>query len=166
MFAINDTPLLSNIAFLFHFFASLLAGNICESRFDIDSQQKISINGKPVPILSLSEASSSFIGGVPMVCHGIVLKLKNGDSSLKLQIDRPSLVSPLLRSGTQRSLMEESNYTAHSWSRPTFHPWCLGPRVLRVLGPRPYMHVTNLTHELKAVEGTVNRKFKAAGIKA
>ena len=160
MFAINDTPLLSNIAFLFHFFASLLAGNICESRFDIDSQQKISINGKPVPILSLSEATSSFIGGVPMVCHGIVLKLKNGDSSLKLQIDRPSLVSPLLRSGTQRSLMEESNYTAHSWSRPTFHPWCLGPRVLRVLGPRPYMHLTNLTHELtlgRAVQGTVNR---------
>ena len=154
---IYHTSLLSNILFLF---PTVSAGNICESRFDIDSQQKISINGKPIPILSASEASSSFIGGVPMVCHGIVLKLKSGDSSLKLQIDRPSLVSPLLRSGTQRSLMEESNYTAHSWSRPTFHPWCLGPRVLRVLGPRPYMHVTNLTDELtlgKAVEGTVNR---------
>jgi len=136
------------------------AGNICESRFE---SQKISINGKPIPISSISEASSLFLGGIPLLCHGVCLILKqpgSSDSSLKLQIERPRLISPLLRSGTQQLLMEESLYTAHSWSRPAHHPWCLGPRVLRVLGPRPQMHVTNLTEsqtDCKAVEGTVNR---------
>lgn len=109
------------------------------------------------------------------MCHGVVLTLKragdNGSSpsSLKLQIERPRLISPLLRSGTQRLIMEECNYTAHSWSRPIHHPWCLGPRVLRVLGSRPQMHVTNLSDpqtNCKAVEGTVNRimlRLKAGG---
>lgn len=135
------------------------AGNICESRFD-NEQQKININGKPISISSISESSSFFLGGVPLVCHGIVLTLKHDNSSLKLQIDRPTLISPLLRSGVQQSMMEESNYTAHSWYRPAHHPWFLGPRVLRVLGPRPHMHVTNLTEPQthgNAVEGTVNR---------
>ena len=140
------------------------AGNICETRFENVAQQKISINGKPIPISSISEPSSSFLGGIPLVCHGVILNLKQtgGDtgSMLKLQIERPGLISPLLRSGAQQLIMEESNYTAHSWSRPPHHPWCLGPRVLRVLGPRPHMHTTNLTEPMtdhKAVEGTVNR---------
>lgn len=151
---------------------SLLAGNICESRAEMNggSQPKISINGKPIALSAISESSSSFLGGIPFVCHGLVLSLKptDGESSpLKLQIERPRLVSPLLRSGTQRLVMEECNYTAHSWSRPIYHPYCLGPRVLRVLGPRPQMHVTNLTDletGRKAVSGTVNRiifKIKA-----
>lgn len=49
---------------------------------------------------------------------------------------------------------------AHSWSRPAHHPWYLGPRCLRVLGPRPHMEVTNMTEQFtggSAVEGTVNR---------
>ena len=138
------------------------AGSICESRFNSGNQQKISMTGKAIPISSISEASSLFLGGIPLACHGVVLTLKNesGDSSIKLQVDRQSLVSSLFRSGTQRAMMEESNYTVHSWSRPSHHPWCLGPRVLRVLGPRPHMHVTNLTDPQTngcAVEGAVNR---------
>jgi len=144
------------------------AGNICESRFDNNGAQgKISIDGKPIAIANVPETSFSLLGGIPLACHGVVLTLKratgdesSSDSSLKLQIERPSFISPLLRSGTQRLVMEECNYTAHAWSRPAYHPWCLGPRVLRVLGPRPQMHVTNLTDsqtDCKAVEGTVNR---------
>lgn len=138
-----------------------LAGNICESRFENCVQQNISIYGKPVEIASISEAPS-FHGGVPLVCHGLVLTLKRAgcNSSLKLRIESPNLISPLQRSGTQRSLMEESNYTSHSWLRPAHHPWCLGPRVLRVLSPRSRMTVSNLTGpltEFKAVKGTVNR---------
>lgn len=138
------------------------AGNICESRFD--GQHKISINGKPIATSSLSEEASSFLGGIPLVCRGLALTLKQPGSGssplLKLRVERPRLVSPLLRSGTQSLAMEESNYIAHSWSRARYHPWSLGPRVLRVLGPRPHMHVTNLTESMtgsNAVEGTVNR---------
>jgi len=151
------------------------AGNICESRLDDTSaHQKISINGKPIALSDVPEMSSSFLGGIPLAINGVALTLKqaagdcsSGSSLLKLQIQQPRLVSPLLRSGTQRLVMEESNYTAHAWSRPAHHPWCLGPRIIRVLGPRPQMHVTNLTELLtggKAVEGTVNRimlKIKA-----
>ena len=129
-------------------FLLLLAGNICESRFDNNgAQEKISIDGKPIAIANVPEASFSLLGGIPLACHGVVLTLKratgdesSSDSSLKLRIERPSFISPLLRSGTQRLVMEECNYTAHAWSRPAHHPWCLGPRVLRVLGPRPQMH--------------------------
>jgi len=150
------------------------AGSICES-LNSGTQQKIYIDSKPIPISSISEPMSSFLGGIPLVCHGVILHLKQADSgvsdssSLRLRIERPRLVSPLLRSGTQRLIMEESNYTAHSWSRPAHHPWWLGPRVLRVLGPRPHLRVTNLTESVtdrKAVEGTVNRimlKLEAGG---
>ncbi len=96
------------------------------------------------------------------MCSGVVLSLKHVESDLpiKLQIERPGLFTPLFRSGALKFLMEESNYTSHSWSRPAHHPLCLGPRILRVLGPRPQMHVTNLTCPLtdnKLVKGTVNR---------
>ncbi|KAL7546228.1 hypothetical protein ACHAWF_009563 [Thalassiosira exigua] len=149
------------------------AGNVCESRFrDGDPGQKIGINGKPIALDGVPEASSRFLGGIPLTCKGVVLTLKpprggGGDSpssssssSLRLRIERPRLVSPLLRTGTQGLAMEECNFAAHAWSRPDCHPWSLGPRVLRVLGPRPRMTVTNLTEAAtggRAVEGTVNR---------
>jgi hypothetical protein len=96
------------------------------------------------------------------VCHGVVLTLERAgcNDSLKIQIESPYLISPLRRTGTQRSLMEETNYTSFSWFRSLHHPWCLGPRVLRLLGPRPRMTVTNITGPLtgyRAVKGTVNR---------
>lgn len=96
------------------------------------------------------------------MCTGVVLTLRSieSDAPIKLQIQCPGLFSPLLRIGALKFMMEESNYTAHSWSRPVHHPLCLGPRILRVLGPRPQMHVTNLTRSLtdcKLVMGTVNR---------
>ncbi|KAL9179298.1 hypothetical protein ACHAXT_008588 [Thalassiosira profunda] len=141
------------------------AGNICESRFDVyAARRKISLNGKPVAIASVAEPSSAFLGGIPVTCHGIVLNLRQAGganaSSLTLRIERPRLASPLLRAGAPRLAMEECNYAAHAWARPAHHPWRLGPRVLRVLGPRPHMHATNLTEARtggKAVEGTVNR---------
>lgn len=119
-------------------------------------------------ISSLGETSQLFLGGIPLVCHGVVLTLKplSGDSgtrvntSLRLTIDRQHMISPLGRSGAQRLIMEESNYMAHSWSRPSHHPWCLGPSCLRVLGPRPQLEVTNLSDTIangKAIKGTVNR---------
>jgi hypothetical protein len=125
---------------------SRAAGNICESKFDG----------------SVSEVPPSFHGGVPLVCNGIGLRLRQGGSNamLNLQIMIPNLISPLQRSGALRLLMEETNYTSHSWSRPITHPWCFGPRVLRVLGPQPRLTITNLTGALtnyKAVKGTVNR---------
>ena len=127
---------------------SRAAGNICESKF----------NG------SVSEVPPSFHGGVPLVCNGVVLRLRQGGSNamLNLQIMIPNLISPLQRSGALRLLMEETNYTSHSWSRPITHPWCFGPRVIRVLGPRPRLTITNLTGPLtnyKAVKGTVNRNL-------
>jgi hypothetical protein len=142
-----------------------LAGNISESRFDNfaqQTQQILRIDGKPIEIARITEASPFFHGGVPLVCHGVVLTLMRAGSneSLKIRIESPYLISPLRRSGTQRSLMEETNYTSFSWFRPAHHPWCLGPRVLRLLGPRPRMAVTNITGPLtdfRAVKGTVNR---------
>ena len=127
---------------------SRAAGNICESKF----------NG------SVSEVPPSFHGGVPLVCNGVVLRLRQGGSNamLNLQIMIPNLISPLQRSGALRLLMEETNYTSHSWSRPITHPWCFGPRVIRVLGPQPRLTITNLTGPLtnyKAVKGTVNRNL-------
>jgi hypothetical protein len=96
------------------------------------------------------------------VCTGVVLTFKHNESDapIKLQIQCPGLFSPLLRSGALKYIMEECNYTSHSWSRPVHHPLILGPRILRVLGPRPQMRVTNLTGPLtdcKLVKGTVNR---------
>jgi hypothetical protein len=125
---------------------SRAAGNICESKFDG----------------CVSEVPTSFHGGVPLVCNGVGLHLRQGGSNamLNLQIMIPNLISPLQRSGALRLLMEETNYTSHSWSRPITHPWCFGPRVLRVLGPQPRLTITNLTGPLtsyKAVKGTVNR---------
>lgn len=144
------------------YFLFFTAGNICESRIEICDQQNATIDGKPIPISSISKASSSLLGGIPLVCSGVVLSLKHVESDLpiKLQIERPGLFTPLFRSGALKFLMEESNYTSHSWSRPVHHPLCLGPRILRVLGPRPQLHVTNLTCPLtdnKLVKGTVNR---------
>ncbi|KAL3810529.1 hypothetical protein ACHAXA_006537, partial [Cyclostephanos tholiformis] len=141
---------------------SRAAGNICESRFENLVQQNMRINGEPIDFASISEASPLFHGGVPFVCYGVVLTLERAGSnaSLKIRIESPYLISPLRRSGTQRSLMEETNYTSFSWFRPAHHPWCLGPRVLRLLGPRPRMTVTNITGPLtdfRAVKGTVNR---------
>ena len=115
-----------------------------------------------MPISSLSKASSSLLGGIPWVCTGVVLTFKHNESDapIKLQIQCPGLFSPLLRSGALKYIMEECNYASHSWSRPVHHPLILGPRILRVLGPRPQMRVTNLTGPLtdcKLVMGTVNR---------
>lgn len=112
----------------------------------------------------LAEKDVSLFGGVPLVCHGLTLMLKPssnvGGSPIRLQIDRKHLLSPLGRTDALQYLMEECNYMAHSWSRPSHHPWYLGPRCLRVLSPRPHMEVTNLTDSVtdgKAIEGTVNR---------
>ena len=98
------------------------------------------------------------------MCHGLSIELKpsNRVSTLptKLHIERKHLLSPLGRSDALQYLMEECNYMSHSWSRPAYHPWCLGPRCLRVLSPRPHMEVSNLTEPAtggEAIEGTVNR---------
>jgi hypothetical protein len=111
---------------------SCAAGNICESKYSLGVYQKF---------LHLF-----FHGGVPLVCNGVVLCLRQGGSTvmLNLQIMILNLISPLQRSGALRLLMEETNYTSHSWSRPINHPWCLGPRVLRVLGPQPRMTIKKL----------------------
>jgi hypothetical protein len=147
----------------------LPAGNLCQSRW-LDDARKISLDGKPVAVLDLAEKDISFFGGVPLVCHGLTLKMKpscNLSTSLvNLRIDRTHLLSPLGRRDALQYLMEECNYMTHSWSRPAFHPWYLGPRCLRVLSPRPHMEVTNLTDSITggaSIEGTVNRVvFKLA----
>lgn len=142
---------------------SMAAGNMCKSRFADDSS-KISLDGKPVAVPDLAEKDTSFFGGVPLVCHGLTLMLKpssvSSGSLVKIHVQRKHLLSPLGRTDALQYLMEECNYMAHSWSRPAYHPWYLGPRCLRVLSPRPHMEVINLTDPItggEAVEGTVNR---------
>lgn len=139
------------------------AGNLCQSRW-LDNTNKISLDGKPVAVLDLAKKDISYFGGVPLVCHGLTLKMKpssNSSASLvNVRIDRTHHLSPLGRRDVLQYLMEECNYMSHSWSRPAFHPWYLGPRCLRVLGSRPHMEVTNLTDSATGgvcIEGTVNR---------
>jgi len=138
------------------------AGNVCESL-----QEKVALTGKPVPIASLPESTTSFLGGIPLVCHGVEMGLGSpgGNTSapstpLKLRVEKSLLLSPLGRSGNQLLQMEECGYMAHAWSRPDHQHWCLGPRCLRILGPRPQMDITNLTDSHTngiAIEGTINR---------
>ena len=136
------------------------AGNICESL-----EEKLVPNGKPVPVSNLPESSASFLGGIPFVCYGVEMKLglheENSDSALlRLHVEKSRLLSPLGRSTAQQLQMEEFGYMAHAWSRPDHQLWCLGPRCLRVLGPRPQMEVSNLTDPHTkgvAVDGTINR---------
>mmetsp|Transcript_5725 Transcript_5725/g.9382 ORF Transcript_5725/g.9382 Transcript_5725/m.9382 type:complete len:1581 (+) Transcript_5725:68-4810(+) len=137
------------------------AGNVCESL-----QEKVIHNGRPVPTNSLPEPSSSFLGGIPFVCHGVEMQLGTpagntpSQSTMRLRVEKSLLLSPLGRSGNQQLQMEECGYMAHAWSRPDHQFWCLGPRCLRILGPRPQMDVTNLTDPHTngvAIEGTVNR---------
>uniref|UniRef100_A0A7S2LZA6 Trafficking protein particle complex subunit 11 domain-containing protein n=1 Tax=Skeletonema marinoi TaxID=267567 RepID=A0A7S2LZA6_9STRA len=137
------------------------AGNICESL-----QEKVTLNGKPVPISSLPESSASFLGGIPFVCHGVEMELgspggnTSSQSNMRLRVEKSLLLTPLGRSGNQQLQMEECGYMAHAWSRPDHQLWCLGPRCLRILGPRPQMDITNLTEPHTngiAIEGTVNR---------
>ena len=139
------------------------AGNVCESLLE-----KIAPTGKPVPITSLPESSASFLGGIPFVCHGVEMELGSlggnasapSNSSLKLRVEKSRLLSPLGRSGNQLLQLEECGYMAHAWSRPEHQLWCLGPRCLRILGPRPQLEITNLTDPHTtgiAIEGTVNR---------
>ena len=137
------------------------AGNVCESL-----QEKVIPNGRPVPITSLPEPSTSFLGGIPFVCHGVEMELGSpggntpSQSTMRLRVEKSLLLSPLGRSGNQQLQMEECGFMAHAWSRPDHQFWCLGPRCLRILGPRPQMDVTNLTDPHTngvAIEGTVNR---------
>jgi hypothetical protein len=138
------------------------AGNICQSL-----QQKLMPIGRPVAVTSLPWSSTSFLGGIPFVCNGVELELvasvgssATGTSPLKLRVEKSLLLSPLGRSGNQLLQMEECGYMAHAWSRPDHQLWCLGPRCLRILGPRPQMKITNLTEPHTngiAIEGTVNR---------
>lgn len=133
-------------------------GNLCGSL-----QEKVILNGKPVPISSLPESSKSFLGGIPFVCHGVEMKLGGSTPSvdtMRLRVEKSFLLSPLGRSGNQKLQMEECRYMAHAWSRPDHQLWCLGPRCLRILGPRPLMDISNLTDPHTngiAIEGTVNR---------
>ncbi|KAL7518224.1 hypothetical protein ACHAWX_003072, partial [Stephanocyclus meneghinianus] len=142
---------------------AVAAGNICKARWTGESNN-ITLDGKSVAVSDLSGEIVSFFGGVPLVCHGLTMMLKPSSNSskslLKLRIDRQRLISPLGRTDALQYLIEECNYMAHSWSRPAHHPLHLGPRCLRVLGPRPHMEVTNLSDPVTggdAIEGTVNR---------
>lgn len=133
-------------------------GNLCESL-----QENLLLNGKPIPISTIPESSKSLLGGIPFVCHGVEMKLGGNTPSvdtMRLRVEKSRLLSPLGRSGNQTLQMEECRYMAHAWSRPDHQLWCLGPRCLRILGPRPQMDISNLTNHHTdgiAVEGTVNR---------
>ena len=148
---------------------SRAAGGLSAPREAGSGIEGLAVTGKSVPLSQVPAdcPPSLFFGGVPLVCHGVILTLVVPDaagatslSPVRLEISSPSLLSPLGRTGQQALAMEESNFTSHAWSRPRHHPLSLGPRVLRVLAPRPAMAVADLSAEVtggRAVEGTVNR---------